>query len=88
MEITKERVNEVAYAFLLVQLSKDSIEFNPQHLKRKLGNLPQTLQHLPEQFRDFSPEELQSAFRIIAHDLVNYAFSFDLKKKNRRRRRC
>lgn len=81
MELSKERTNEIAYALLLVTLSKQDIQLDPDQFKRKMGNLPQQLQHLPEQFRSFTPEELQIAAKVICHDLVDYAFGFTLKKK-------
>ena len=84
-KISKERTNEIAYALLLVVLSKDPVKLDPAGFKRKLGNLPQMLKHLPEQFRDIPPEEIQEALKIIFHDLVTYAFNFDLKKSKKRR---
>ena len=84
MELTKERLNEIAYALLLATLSKQDIQLNPDLLKRKLGNLPQELQHLPEQFRSITAEELQAAAKTIIHDLVDYAFGFNLKEKKSR----
>lgn len=76
MRLSKERINEIAYAVLIMNLSEQSIQFNPQQFKRKMGNLPQKLQFLPEQFRDFSKEELREALKAIAHDLVEYGFGF------------
>lgn len=81
METTKERVNEIAYALLVVTLGKQDLKLDPDRIKREMGNLPQKLQHLPEQFRSITSEELQVACKIICHDLVDYAFSFHLKKK-------
>jgi len=80
-ELSKERINEIAYALLLIVLSKQDLELNPDKLKRELGNIPQKLQHMPEQFRSISTEELQVAIKVVCHDLVDYAFGFDLKKK-------
>ncbi len=87
MEIAKnlseERIHEIAYAILLIVLSKQDLELNPEKLKREMGNIPQKLQHMPEQFRDISAEELQVATKAVCHDLVEYAFGFDLKKKKK-----
>jgi hypothetical protein len=85
MELSKERINEIAYALLLAMLSKQEIQLDPDQLKRRLGNLPQQLQHLPEQFRNITPEEFQAAAKVICHDLVDYAFGFAFKKKNSRK---
>lgn len=85
VELTKDRINEIAYAMLIVNLSEQSIQFNPQQFKRKLGNLPQKLKFLPEQFRDFSKEEIQEALKAIAHDLVNYSFGFSWKDKDEKK---
>jgi hypothetical protein len=82
-KLSKERINEIAYALLLIVLSKQDLKLDPNTLKREMGNLPQKLQHMPEQFRSISAEELQVATRIICHDLVDYALGFDLKKKNK-----
>lgn len=79
--ISKERIRDVAYALLLIMLSDEEIRLNPEKLKRQIGNLPQLLQHLPEEFRSFSQEELQEAAKVICHDLVDYAFGFALGKK-------
>jgi hypothetical protein len=80
-ELSKERINEIAYAVLLITLSKQDLKLDPDKLKREMGNLPQKLQHMPEQFKSISAEELQVAIKFICHDLVDYAFGFDLKKK-------
>jgi hypothetical protein len=79
MELTEERKNEIAYALLLIVLSKQEVQLDPDLLKRKLGNLPQQLRHLPEQLRNISQEEIQAASKIIFHDLVDYAWGFTLK---------
>lgn len=82
-KLSKERINEIAYALLLIVLSKQDLELNPEKLKREMGNLPQKLQHMPEQFRSISVEELQVAIKVVCHDLVDYAFGFNLKKKKK-----
>lgn len=87
VNLTKERINEIAYVMLLMTLSKQDIQFNPDQFKRRLSNLPQKFRHMPEQFRLISAEEIQEALRIIAHDLVEYSFNFDLKKKKRRKKK-
>lgn len=81
MEISKERINEIAYALLLVTMSKQNILLDPDRFKRNMGNLPQELQHLPEQFRSISAKELQFASKVICHDLVDYALGFTFKEK-------
>ena len=83
MELSKERINEIAYALLLIILSKQDLKLDPEKMKRELGNLPQKLQHMPEQFRSISVEELQVAIKTVCHDLVEYAFGFNLKKKKK-----
>jgi hypothetical protein len=82
--ISKERIRDVAYALLLIMLSDEEIRLNPGKLKRQIGNLPQLLQHLPKEFRYFSPEELQEAAKAICHDLVDYAFGFTLGKRDKK----
>ena len=86
--LTKERVNEIAYALLIAVLSNQDIKLNPEQFKRKLCNMPQQLKFLPEQFRGIKPEELQVATREILHDLVDFSLNFDLlssRKKGKRR---
>jgi hypothetical protein len=65
-------------------LSDEELRLNPEKLKRQIGNLPQQLKYLPERFRSFSPEELQEAAKAICHDLVDYAFSFTLGKRDKK----
>ena len=66
-------------------LSNEQIDLNPAQFKRKLGNLPQQLQDLPEQFRSISREELQEVSKVIFHDLVDYAFGFTWGKGRKKK---
>lgn len=87
MALSKERINEVAYAILVGVLSKEYLKFDPEELKRKLGNLPQKLQHLPDPFKSISKEELQEACKVISHDLVDYAFDFTWGKEGKKKKK-
>lgn len=87
MVLSKERINEIAYALLIGVLSKENLKFDPEQMKRKMGNLPQRLQHLPEQFKSIDKEELQEACRIICHDLVEFGFGFTWGKDKKSKRK-
>jgi hypothetical protein len=84
MELSKERLLEIAYPLLIMVLSNQEIKFNPQQFKRKLGNLPGELRNLPKEFGGISEEELQAALKKISHDLVDFAFDFELKSKSKK----
>jgi hypothetical protein len=85
MEISKERLNEIGYALLIAVLSEQEVKLNPSQLKRKIGNLPNQLAHLPKQFGSFSKEELREACSTVMHDLVDYAFGFSFEDKNEKK---
>ena len=81
MELSKERINEIAYAILIAVLSKEEVELNPDKFKRELGNLSSKRGFIPKQFENIAAEELQMASKIIFHDLVDFAFGFEMKSK-------
>ncbi|MFC1608693.1 hypothetical protein ACFL2R_03825 [Patescibacteria group bacterium] len=80
----KERANEIAYGLLILALSKQNIELDPDKLKRKLGGASV---ELAKTGVNVTKEEVRAASEVIIEDLVKYAFNFSCKSRKSRRKK-
>lgn len=68
-EMSKERMGEIALAYLKAKIRKDSISMDPEKIRREIGNIAKDTGIKPDEALSFTSILLAEAFDAVLQGL-------------------